>query len=1144
MTNNFTLSIVDRRSGFACANITQLTRINLVDALLYCKDKMDCYMSSIGFDNLRKECSNNPKLIIDWYTYRLGAFPSKILDKVKDEESTDEELFSEIKKAVKNKLPEVYPFISSDNVFRGLRSNICTGCSTLIIDLDHHQPFHLIKEDYAKFCTLVPNCIAVWSSFSGKCHLAFQIDEVILSDEMIEDGFDKITLAECAGVHYIEQFRTAYECTMCNLIDVFRSEYNLDLLELPKCVDLANAKCYQGIGLNYLAPDDLYINDNVSAYNLPLTKYNDYKSRYSSLINEKVDKKKSVVINLGIFKNKSVDLTQEKIKIDKDTYIGEVSGNTARNGIAGGLLYLTGGNAEIAIETVKSRFEEKTANEIIAWINTLKNRQVDAPGRKMMDFCSELLGVDESFDEELTLADGEYLSKYRDVILSRVKFGRPVYLKSGCGTGKSVFFKSLLVDDGVKVCIVSHLKSIRDSVYAGYEKYILTTAKAAEMLNNHEYTAILGQFNKLICVWDTYKLLIEDEVMNGLISGYLKCFDECHNLVNSWGYRSDAISSIVNNLTHNSIYCTATPLGEEQLIPDLYKIEVVKGLQKKIVYHLVEPKYGSDAELTEIIKHMDTVGTVTSLIESIRLCGYSHFTIYDNVNHYAYKEYYQDFAMHFSRVEKNQSEIERAAREEFQMMDEYKELRETDLLLLKNTLGKFIWITTTAGIEGIEIKNEVDRVAVIVVLNGATCGDVEQLLNRWRCVKNIDVFLVMDGSSFVRENDNDFYNTLSSRLIDSALKSRVEEDLRNENWLIKHNMYIDNTKLTDANCAMISKFCIAYHNMRVRDTLRMDNVKYKYKDLVKYPFRYSVTGTTSKGNIRVAYDIKDMTNNYVYLCGLHEVTDEYGQVIYNEDGRPDKWGFVYVDDAEDKIAEINITSKRRIKTIMDNVLARNVNNDEVKYLSDVLDALKRLYESCIPVVWKCVESNEVKGKHSEFVKNIEYTSWNSECERLASSIVKMFTYCVADNEGNVVSREIKWELMRTWLNRRESLIRHKMTGTWLTGTDVEKKQDAVNSVWSKRGFDFVDSFDCCLFDLRKMFFEWDSKVDYVGHKGYIGGYKRDRSKYKFCLVDDETVKFVKTNDAFRYLLASGVVKENEEKWFHKKRQWSKFLKKI
>ena len=89
--------------------------------------------------------------------------------------------------------------------------------------------------------------------------------------------------------------------------------------------------------------------------------------------------------------------------------------------------------------------------------------------------------------------------------------------------------------------------------------------------------------NKLVVNWESFQILCENMRYNNELVEYYKCFDEAHNIISSYNYRSKVIANIMkDNAFKHTIFCSGTPLGEQNLIDDCVKIEIKKNINRTV----------------------------------------------------------------------------------------------------------------------------------------------------------------------------------------------------------------------------------------------------------------------------------------------------------------------------------------------------------------------------------------------------------------------------------------------------------------------------------------------------------------------------------------------------------------------------------
>lgn len=1118
------ISYFSRVNGF-CKKGDTLQECDFFDALDSCQRDFDKSFNKVNALSLFAELNYNSVDIYNHYN-RFFVFSKNFNEKYNfNSWCEDNEVL--ILNEIKAHSTMLYSFISHDKIYRGTDTLFTKGNSIIIADIDDVLAHELAVAHFSELCRDVPNLIAVFPSFSGKLHCALYIDEVEVPKSIKDAGFDSFTLSEASGETYMEVFRSAYAVNVLNLAEKMYEICNYNLFEISGAIDFSNALASQGIGLNYMDESQVKINREYAANNDIIKNIEYYKKKYAALWTEKT-KKKSVAagfVDLNVFDKSLIINNGELIKIDKNFNIGKDCGNDARYKVVYTLLYMYG--YDTAREIIENRFEDETSRQMLASLESAKNKDVQSAGMLYVDFCSQFVEQNK-YDEIIQMGDNDYLSKYRQYILSKIQFGQSVYIEAGCGVGKSFFFNSLLKEN-IKVCIISHLKSIRDSVYNEHSNYILDSAKVSEIVSNKAYS-VLG--DKLVINWESYAKFMSDEVFRNKLSDYIKCFDEAHNFVNAWSYRAETIAQIAPYFTDKTIYCSATPLGEERIIGNVYKIKFDKPVKKQINYHLLMP-FGLDLNNLNKnqFKDIDTLSTIIKLVKEINDSNqYSCVSVFDNINHLKIAEHYGDTCIHFSREIKdnadktriNDSDALQFVESKQSMSDEEKARYRANLalyrrsavdeLMIDESVKKPVFITTTAGVEGINIKNNYDKVAVVLTLNGCTTNDCIQFLNRWRNVKNIDVYFVIDKNHLMIENVYGWEDNVN-KIKDTVVRQRLTEELMHESYLLTNNLYIKNYKINESNYSVLYKLCIAAHNMRLKNTITINSVFRQFESVKTVQYNYvqssSIGGVRSSLNVSndvlwIANDIELMTNSRQYMTSDGNRWVSFINRIETGSGN-DKH-------------KVYVAKKRsEIKTAL-GVLVDRVSEDDVKYIYEVANDVCTVLNSC---------------RKYKYVKNgfpIDKVVENDSVdETVANTLIKMFSYTSVKDGSKRVN--VKWSLMADWIKRRDKLMMDNVSnGVYLKGVDKDEMIKKVESVWDRRAVDIDDKFDKCLVEYKDDLVKWTLNDMDVDEKGRCKKYKvnesksRNRSVEKFCLISDESIKFKTKKDAFEWLVKNGLVK--------------------
>ena len=426
-------------------------------------------------------------------------------------------------------------------------------------------------------------------------------------------------------------------------------------------------------------------------------------------------------------------------------------------------------------------------------------------------------------DETIDLKTG-FISDYYDDIIANVNKHNNVYIKGGCGIGKSYFFKNLIKSED-KVIIICHLNSIKNSVYEveicgednPYNVVIPSNSKLKE------YIATNSLPSKMILGWDQFAILAEKNIN---IDDYYKCFDEIHNFVTTVKYRHNTIWKIIKNrdIQKRCILVSATPCGEyDGFCTDCYKMEFLKEVNYTVNYR----KVSFDNDEQEKMSVSKAICWFSKKLIERNL--FDKVVIFDNRQHDKFAEFWKELACNYNKGNKNSTNI--------------KKLSET------NNLEENIFITTVYGTEGIEIKNHIDKLAVLIPLRAETTDVVvEQLINRFRNKCAVNVFF-FDSSS----KESNLVNTEYDETINKILSEIKNDNPEYLHWVEKENYYLStwcywpNTEIKEY-IETYPKMVMIYHNYLLSHCINSDNVMTKYNIPKVDYLTYGTEETTDKSD--------------------------------------------------------------------------------------------------------------------------------------------------------------------------------------------------------------------------------------------------------------------------------------------------------
>lgn len=415
--------------------------------------------------------------------------------------------------------------------------------------------------------------------------------------------------------------------------------------------------------------------------------------------------------------------------------------------------------------------------------------------------------------------DNCYLSYYHDRILNRLKYNNVVYIKAGCGVGKSSFYRKVFQTQK-KVMIISHLNSIRDGVYnsknfTGDEtlenfifddksndvtsqiNYIFEYKDIKKKLNNRTDD---GLPNKMIINWDTYQLIKENYGIKK-VNEYIKCIDESHNIVTTANYRNRAskirrqkegvISCIVDKNTTNLILCSGTPQYEWMLFDNVYSFEFLK--EDTIKYEVVFDKCKDFLDNNYKVdkgenKDMPKGEKYSSFIAQY-LINNSQYQLFDKT--ILFTNVYNKSLPHYMDQHKPQN----LSVTYFNKQNCDKKEMSCSEIINNNILNSDIMISTIFGSQGIEIKNDIDNLLAIFIPDEITKTDFIQTIHRFRNVKKIKI-LFLDIPNIIPNADEQQIKNAIDALCNLTEEERIilgkSQNKQLSQVLMKNNINFSN----------------------------------------------------------------------------------------------------------------------------------------------------------------------------------------------------------------------------------------------------------------------------------------------------------------------------------------------------------------
>ena len=421
-------------------------------------------------------------------------------------------------------------------------------------------------------------------------------------------------------------------------------------------------------------------------------------------------------------------------------------------------------------------------------------------------------------DETIDLKDG-FISDYIDTILQRLQDHQNLYIKAGCGTGKSTFYRTLLELPDENVCIICHLNSIIDGVYGERntnkkdKKKIDFIPNACDDLFDISNDSILKNFNfdaqkvnmiikqhnelpgKMVISWNSYQKLLEAGY-DYTLDKYIKCFDESHNLIEQLNFRNSKtkkqkqglISCILDPRWNfkNTIFCSGTPQYEYEFLPDMWKMEFLK---KDPVHYSME------------------YAKIFSKYKFSNSSNYQAANIF--INWFIQKDFIHNKA--FDKILLFSNKLHKHLSEGFELkgMDicdfskERKDTMEAQTLIHNKNLNQRVFFSTIYGGQGIEIKNDIENLLCIFMKGDATRTDIIQAVHRFRNVKNIHIIIVETEPLPLSREDT--LKTCTEQILE-ALKDLPTQYRKEPNYFATKALFRDNVDFIYLDVLLAMKF--------------------------------------------------------------------------------------------------------------------------------------------------------------------------------------------------------------------------------------------------------------------------------------------------------------------------------------------------
>lgn len=789
----------------------------------------------------------------------------EILERQKNEIAADTQKASDWK---------IYPYLSEDGCYHGKDATHYVGTGILLMDIDSKVVYSYLREHTSELFEQMSNIIAIWPSYSRKVHLCIFAQ----------------SLFNLKGEVFTEEYARLYSMYMSRFVEVYEQmtgtcAYEMKEEGAPFC-DTHNANLNQAICLNHI--DEYYINEQSDNDETLAKRTNEYIAKYPRLwgIKNTQKKDKQVDPDCDLTKIDIVSATisnDGKYLIDRNFCIKGYCGNALRFRLARAILSICNNNVAKATQVIREKFSN--ADEIISNLSSVAdykvNKDIETWVRQHI-----ITSYEADNDKIITLNEGQYVSDYADDIMSHVSAGGNVYLKAGCGVGKSSFYRKV-VREYERVIIIVHMNSIKEGVYCidgELKQYVISTKEMKRIVRRGDKLP-----SKMIIVWNTYEAILNNPRTSSETDNYIKLFDESHNLVTSLDYRRNEIYSITSRPFSRTIFCTATPAGEHALLGNnCAKYEFVKGNTRTTTYTMLQMCDARGNEVQrENIRLYDYVTTIRDYIVT-NYNEYDAFIAFDNRNHERLSEMLPTIGINFCRPEKEAGNEQVTA------------------VLDDNSVKCKVFISTSFGCEGIEIKGREDvvgydketwdaiveigkikRICAIYPVWNLTKTTVEQSINRFREVEHVDVI-------FVRSDDprewlswgvaqGDTLDYVTDKLCDEEGRDEISNaDL----YYLDSSLYYPQERLMSNVDEVATLSRLQYLHKR-HDTLTSSNLQIMYSDLCVFKHVYAVADNEKNISVGETYSRFRAEHYKIFFCeriteqAIRQATENYNAYCVN-----------------------------------------------------------------------------------------------------------------------------------------------------------------------------------------------------------------------------------------------------------------------
>ena len=719
----------------------------------------------------------------------------------------------------KNKLPGLY-------VYSGIKGKWHSS-NIVFLDIDTTECVDTIISSANELFTIVPDIIAIQKSYSGKLHIIAFLDNKY---------YDEVEWRNAAA------FMTAY------IAQVIKVKFNVDYYSLGYLDDHNlkwNQKLYVSAN-NFIVNDEIlpgYSEATIIEYQHQLTEY------YSNLfVNVHIQRKSNTFTNINTNEFISNEC-KNKLKIDKNVFAGNYNGNELRWRIARIARGLFGENAKqwcderFYCENGKSIFTESSVADAGNYSSVVMNWLIENGYISRVVEDKDIYKLSNIKDDNKLEVKTFLTEEYYDLVKYEIEQNNVLSIVSGTGTGKTKLINELAGE--LKSVIITPFNAMKQ-LYDGklvdrieHNLFGVERIKSVKTIQNVKASDYTGE-ESCVMVYDQL-VKVKDELLYDKVI----FVDECHVMYINQDFRN-ALIKLIDKLYAIKDKCkivlvSATPLNE---------IDILK----------------ADKTL-HFFKNRRMINTNFINFKSIN----TRRTYIERIMNMSLQKMNQGYTSKYNRIVLFSDSITRNVY--YNLLTEYNESQvgilhtkfpeELEEIKISEQLTKPIYLCTSVAFNGLNFKNENERVLIYVDYNYG-----EDLA--WKIIQCAGRFRNSNVDLYICTTENDIVDVSSKVALNNV---KYELDLQ--------SIGVD-YKLLDERYVKIMKGIQKYtldNTYRLKDCL----IEQGYFNILNDIDYDEIVKTQNKLNIKIDKMFKELLVNYNNKIKIDTFIGEYNESLGKEE---------------------------------------------------------------------------------------------------------------------------------------------------------------------------------------------------------------------------------------------------------------------